>query len=79
MLRIEHLHVGYRAQGQHDTLLLPNLHTEVAAGTLLCVLGQNGSGKSSLLRTLAGIQAPLQGQVWVGAQNLYRLKAASLV
>lgn len=79
MLRIEHLHVGYPAQGQSDILLLPNLHTEVAAGTLLCVLGQNGSGKSSLLRTLAGLQAPLQGQVWVGAQNLHRLKAASLV
>ena len=79
MLRIEQLHVGYRAQGDSETILLPNLHTEVPTGTLVCVLGQNGSGKSSLLRTLAALQAPLQGQVWVGAQNLHRLKAASLV
>lgn len=44
-------------------LLFEGLTLGVARGEALCVTGANGSGKSSLLRCLAGLLAPAAGRV----------------
>src|SRR5690606_10520584 len=44
-------------------LLFRDLSFEVAAGELLLLRGANGTGKSSLLRVLAGFLAPASGRV----------------
>ena len=44
-------------------LVFQNLSFEVAAGELLELRGANGSGKSSLLRLLAGLNAPVHGKL----------------
>ncbi len=50
-----------------DRLLFTGINFELRAGQLLYVLGENGSGKSSLLRILCGLRSPEQGQVsWQG-------------
>ena len=47
--------------------LFDNLNCQVAAGQLLRVRGVNGSGKTSLLRTVCGLMPPAQGRVlWRG-------------
>jgi zinc/manganese transport system ATP-binding protein len=43
--------------------LTPELHLERPAGSLTAVIGANGSGKSSLLKILAGLQKPLSGKI----------------
>jgi len=43
--------------------LTPELHLERPAGSLTAVIGANGSGKSSLLKVLAGLQKPLSGKI----------------
>jgi NitT/TauT family transport system ATP-binding protein len=43
--------------------ILQNLDLNVAAGEIVALLGPSGVGKSSLLRVLAGLQAPTQGEV----------------
>jgi biotin transport system ATP-binding protein len=43
--------------------LIDNLTFELPGGTLLSVLGANGTGKSTLLDLLAGIREPLSGTV----------------
>ena len=51
-----------------DRLLFKNVGFELSAGGLLYVLGENGSGKSSLLRMLCGFGMPEVGEVlWQGA------------
>lgn len=56
-----------KAQGlacvRGDRLLFKDLSFAIEAGSLLYVLGENGSGKSSLLRMLCGLLMPEQGQV----------------
>lgn len=47
--------------------LTPPLELHLAAGSLTGVIGHNGCGKSSLLKVIAGLQAPLAGQVRVNA------------
>lgn len=50
-----------------DRLLFKNVGFELNAGGLLYVLGENGSGKSSLLRLLCGLLMPEEGTVfWCG-------------
>jgi heme exporter protein A len=50
-----------------DRLLFKNVGFELQAGGLLYVLGENGSGKSSLLRLLCGLGMPEAGDVlWQG-------------
>lgn len=44
-------------------LLIDALNWEVRTGELWCVLGRNGSGKTSLLQALAGVMAPAAGEV----------------
>jgi putative ABC transport system ATP-binding protein len=48
------------------------------AGTVSAVVGPSGSGKSSLLRILAGLDAPTAGQVTVGSVALSGLGSAQL-
>ena len=46
-----------------DRLLFKQLNIDLLAGQLLLVEGENGSGKTSLLRILCGIRLPEQGEV----------------
>ena len=58
MIRCQNLLWG--APGQP---LTPALNLELATGSLTAVIGANGSGKSSLLKVIAGLQKPLAGKV----------------
>lgn len=57
----------YLACVRGDRLLFKSVGFELKAGGLLYVLGENGSGKSSLLRLLCGLLMPDDGAVfWCG-------------
>ncbi len=46
-------------------LLVRDLDLKLSAGMMLAILGQNGSGKSLSLHTLAGLRAPASGELLV--------------
>lgn len=50
--------------------LVDGLDCTIRSGEVLALLGGNGSGKSLLLRTLAGLRAPANGQVLLGDVDL---------
>lgn len=52
--------------------MLPAMSLSVAAGEILLVRGRNGSGKSSLLKTMAGLLKPASGEVCWGEHALGR-------
>ena len=58
MLRVENLDVFYG-----DAQALEDVSIEVAEGTIVTIVGANGAGKSSLIRTIAGIHRPARGRV----------------
>ena len=61
-LWLESLTIGYR-RGRKTTMVAAKLSATLENGRLTCLLGRNGTGKSTLLRTLADLQKPLDGQI----------------
>ncbi|MFN8351499.1 MAG: ABC transporter ATP-binding protein [Flavobacteriales bacterium] len=70
LLRTEQLAIGYQVP------LIPAFDLALPEGQLVALLGVNGIGKSTLLRTLAGLQRPLQGRALINDADLHRLSAA---
>lgn len=64
-----------KAVGRGKTLeLFRGLDLSVAPGEVVAVVGRSGSGKSSLLHLLAGLDSPTAGEVWIGNTPLHTLK-----
>ena len=76
-LRTCDLAVGYRRRRQRRAIL-ERVSVSLACGELVCLLGPNGIGKSTLMRTLARIQPPLWGTIELGGRALESLSAAEL-
>ena len=58
LLEAKHLTVGYGKK-----IVLTDLHLQLPEGQFVCFMGPNGIGKSTVIRTLAGLQHPLNGTV----------------
>ncbi len=71
------LAVGYRHR-RSRCAVLERLNLSASAGEFVCVLGANGIGKSTLLRTLARMQPPLHGRVELSGTDLTALTASDL-
>ncbi|HKB94845.1 MAG TPA: sulfate ABC transporter ATP-binding protein [Gaiellaceae bacterium] len=52
-----------------DFLALDDVSIEVPSGSLTAVLGPSGSGKSSLLRVIAGLEVPDAGEVFISGKE----------
>ncbi len=73
LLQTRSLAVGYRRRQKRQPVL-SGLNLTVARGEFICLLGPNGIGKSTLLRTLAGLQAPLAGRVELGGVDINNVR-----
>ena len=60
-LTCKNLSIGYDSK-----IILNNINFEVNAGDYICIIGENGSGKSSLMKTILGLQPPINGKVFTG-------------
>lgn len=58
-------------------MLFRALDLQLPAGSVTWLRGSNGSGKTSLMRILAGLSAPFEGEVLWGGQSLSQAGAAA--
>ena len=72
-LETRNLAIGYHRRSKGDIVLARDLDLELHCGKLVGLLGSNGVGKSTLLRTLAGMQKPLAGRVLLAGKDLAKL------
>ena len=76
-LRTRDLAVGYRTRRTRRAVL-EHVNLAVDSGELVCLLGPNGIGKSTLLRTIARMQPALWGRVELGGVDLRSVSHAEL-
>ncbi len=77
ILSSSNLSIGYKTK-KSTTIIAENLNLNFQEGKLIALIGANGIGKSTLLRTLTGIQKPLSGTVLLNNQNIHTLDALTL-
>ncbi|MEM1364907.1 MAG: ABC transporter ATP-binding protein [Pseudomonadota bacterium] len=53
-----------------DAVAVSDLSLNIYEREFFCLLGPSGCGKTTLMRMLAGFEAPTQGEVWLDGQNL---------
>lgn len=74
MLEIQNLHVYYG--GIHA---LHGISLKVPEGQIVALLGANGAGKSTTLRSVMGLVKPTSGTITINGQNLIGLRSFEVV
>ena len=69
ILSTSNLSIGYKSKNETFTIA-NDLNLNLTEGKLTTLIGGNGIGKSTLLRTLTGIQNPLKGNVYLNEKDI---------
>lgn len=69
LLRTEKLTKVYRS-GDEEIVVLDELDLEVSEGELVALVGESGTGKTTLLHLLAALDTPTRGEVYFSGQRL---------
>jgi urea transport system ATP-binding protein len=67
MLEITGLNVYYG-----ESHILRNVDFGVASGKMVCLIGRNGVGKTTLLKTIMGLLTPRSGSIQFGGESILR-------
>ena len=70
ILKVEDLYAGYDA-----IPVVFGISLEVMPGELVAIVGANGAGKSTVMRTVCGLAHPLQGRILFAGTDISRLAA----
>lgn len=77
ILTTQNLTIGY-ASKKVETLIASNINLELYQGELIGLVGANGIGKSTLLRTLTRVQEPIHGNILIQNKPINSYNAVDL-
>ena len=77
ILKANPISIGYRDK-KSVKIVSENIKIELRKGKLIALVGVNGIGKSTLLKTITGIQKPLEGIVYLNQKNINSYSANDL-
>ncbi|MDE5769714.1 MAG: ABC transporter ATP-binding protein, partial [Oscillospiraceae bacterium] len=72
-LQAQHVNFGYGKK-----IILENLSFELHAGEILTLIGANGAGKSTILKTIAKQLRPVAGVIYLNQENLQNIPEKAL-
>ena len=68
-IEIRNLAIGYTSK-RNKRIIAENINSDIFSGELTCLLGSNGIGKSTLLRTLSAFIPQLSGDIYISRKKL---------
>jgi len=74
LLEIKNLSVLY-----DSVQALRDVSLQVPKGSVVCLIGANGAGKSTVLRAISGIKKPVSGQILFKGQSIDELRPEEIV
>ncbi len=72
MLEVKDIHCGY-----DGTPVLHGVSLEVREGEIVAIIGANGAGKSTTMRTICGLMHPTRGQIMFEGEDISRTPASA--
>lgn len=73
MITTDHLNIGYQ-----DQLIVNDLNISIPQGKITALVGANGSGKSTILKTLARLMKPKGGSVSIDGKLIHTQKTKEI-
>jgi iron complex transport system ATP-binding protein len=70
ILSTSNLSIGYQTK-KEQIVISSNINLNLKPGKLIALVGANGIGKSTLLRTITGIQKSISGLVLLNGKNIF--------
>lgn len=77
VLHTKNLTIGYKNKS-NTTVIAKNLNIHLTSGKLIGLIGANGIGKSTLLKTITGIIKPVEGNVFINNKSIETFKSEDL-
>ena len=77
VLQTSQLSIGYKTKSTTITIA-ENLNLNLREGKLIALIGANGIGKSTLLKTITGIHKPISGTVSLNGKNIHHFDSLTL-
>jgi iron complex transport system ATP-binding protein len=77
VLHTTNLTIGYKNKS-NNTIIAKNININLESGKLIGLIGANGIGKSTLLKTLTGIIKPIEGNVFINENSIESFNPESL-
>ena len=74
LLKVENLHVAYGA-----IRALQGISFQINEGEVVTLIGANGAGKSTTLRTISGLLRPIEGDIQFKGRSITRTPAERIV
>ena len=73
MLKVEDIHTYYG-----ESYVLQGISLEVGEGSIIGILGRNGMGKTTLIRSIIGFTPPRRGQILFKGVDIAKVPAYKL-
>jgi putative ABC transport system ATP-binding protein len=77
LIRVDHIRKVFR-MGQEKVVALDDVSLDIRKGEMVCFLGTSGSGKSTFLNMVAGLEKPTRGEIWVGNIPIHKLNESQV-
>ena len=77
-VHLSQVHLQSNETNQGVRCVASDLNATACPGSLTCLIGHNGTGKSTLLRTIAHLQPALDGSVFIGPDDITMLRPSRL-
>lgn len=72
LIKVKNVRKIYR-MGDERVVALDDVSLDIYKGEIICFLGRSGSGKSTFLNMVAGLEKPSRGEIYIGGIPLHKL------
>lgn len=77
LITVKNIRKVYR-MGEEKVIALDDVSLTIYKGEIICFLGSSGSGKSTFLNMVAGLEKPTKGEIYIGGIPIHKLNEESI-